>query len=87
MTLIDDFKTKYPKYWSVWCSAAAVLLSVLELLDLLGMLMPAFENVLPTGSFVAGSIFFTLCGMVARAIKQSNLNPVDPTEVSDAPAK
>lgn len=79
MQLIDDFKTKYPKYWSVWCGVASVVLSLLELLSTFGTALPVLDGVLPKGTFIAAAVFFNLCGLVARALKQSNLNPVDPS--------
>ena len=75
MTLIDDFKTKYPKYWSVWCHVAAAVLGVLGLLDQVGVLIPLFQDKLSPAMFFGLSILCTLAGLVARAIKQSNLNP------------
>jgi hypothetical protein len=75
MQLIDDFKTKYPRYWSVWLNFGAGLLSVLELCDRFGLLLPAFEGAVPPGTYVALSIGLTLAGLFARAIKQSSLNP------------
>jgi predicted Na+-dependent transporter len=85
-TLIDDFKTKYPKYWSVWCNVAAGILSVFGLLDYFGVMLPLFETRLSPAVYVGLSIICTLAGLFARAIKQSSLNPVD-AEVADAPAK
>lgn len=74
-TLIDDFKTKYPRYWSVWCTIAAVLLSALELLDRLNMMLPLLEDVVPPGTYVGLAIAFKLASLIARAIKQSSLAP------------
>lgn len=86
MMLIDDFKTKYPRYWSVWCNVAAGLISVLGLLDFFGVLLPLFETRLSPALYVGATFICTLAGLVARAIKQSPLNPTD-TEAANAPTK
>ncbi len=75
MELITDFKKKYPRYWSVWLNVGAALLSVLELMGQFDAILPSFQDSVPPGTFVALSIVFTLAGLVARAIKQSSLNP------------
>jgi hypothetical protein len=75
MQLIDDLKTKYPRYWSVWCHVAAALLGVLGLADQLGVVLPLFQDKLSPVMFFGLSILCTLAGLVARAIKQSSLNP------------
>lgn len=83
MELIADFKKKYPRYWSVWLNVGAALLSILELLGNFGTILPSLQDSVPPGTFVALSIAFTLAGLVARAIKQSSLNP-EPEEESRA---
>ena len=75
MQLIDDFKTKYPRYWSVWLNFGAGLLQVLALLEALGMLLPSLQGAVPVWFYVTMSILCTLAGLIARAIKQSGLNP------------
>lgn len=82
MQLIDDFKRKYPKYWSVWLHFAAGLLSALEILDRLGLVLPLLDGMVPPGTFVALSLLFTVAGLIARALKQSGLVDEAPQEPS-----
>ena len=74
MMLIDDFKTKYPKYWSVWLGFLSAVLSVLEVLNALGVVLPSLEGVLQPGTFAALSAASAFAGLVARAIKQTDLH-------------
>lgn len=74
MELIDDFKRQYPRYWSVWLGFISAVLSFLEVMNALGVAVPAFEGLLPPGSYAALSAASALAGLIARAIKQSGLN-------------
>lgn len=76
MELIDDFKKRYPRYWSVWLNSAAAVLALLELLEQIGAALPALQGQLPAGTFAALSFAFTIAGLIARALKQSKLVPV-----------
>lgn len=72
--LIDDFKKRFPKYWSVWLAFLSMLSSVLEVVNAFGVVLPAFEATLPPGTFSMLSAVFAVCGIVARAIKQKSLS-------------
>lgn len=86
MQLIPDFKTKYPKYWSVWCSVAGIMLNVFAVLEYAGMLLPIFETRLPPLPFFIASIVCAFAAALSRALKQPGLAPTE-AEAADAPAK
>ena len=67
MRLIPDFKSKFPKLWSVRLGVVAGLLSGVE------VVLPFFESSMPRGWFALASFFFTVAAVVARAIAQPKL--------------
>ena len=73
MMLIDDWKRKYPKFWSVWFGASSVVLSGLEVVNALGYILPAMESRFAPGTFAVLSAVAALAGIIARAIKQEGL--------------
>lgn len=69
--LIDDFRTKYFKFWSTRLHAIASVCSALEILNTLGPLFfPALEHFVPPGVMAAISFVFIMFGMLARGMKQ-----------------
>jgi Kef-type K+ transport system membrane component KefB len=71
MELIDDFKTKFPKLWSVRAQVVALLMSSLEMINLFGnLVLPFFETKLPPGLFLGLAVAANVAGIVLRGIKQ-----------------
>jgi hypothetical protein len=68
MTLIPDFKQKFPKLWSVRLGALAGLLSGIE------VVLPFFETSIPKGWFAIASFIAAVAGVIARAVVQKELH-------------
>lgn len=71
MTLIEDWKTKWHKLWSIRLALLSALFGVLELV------LPALQDTIPRGWFAALSIVSALWGAYARLVPQPKLS-IDP---------
>lgn len=71
MTLIDDFKTKFPKLWSVRLNVLSVLLQICEVFNTFGpIFVPSLEPLVHPGIFAIIGILLGCSSLIARAIKQ-----------------
>ena len=68
MRLIDGWKQKFPKLWSVRLTLLAPLLGVAELT------LPLFQTFIPTMTFAIMSVIASLAAAVARIIAQPALH-------------
>lgn len=68
MQLIDDWKKKAPKLWSIRLGLLAGLLSGAE------VVLPLFAEAIPRGWFAVGSFVLTVAAVVARIVAQPKLH-------------
>ena len=67
MTLIDDWKQKFPKLWSVRLALLSALLGVAELT------LPLFQSFIPPMTFAVLSVSASLAAAIARIVAQPAL--------------
>lgn len=67
MTLIDDWKQKFPKLWSVRLALLSALLGVAELT------LPLFQSFIPPMTFAVLSVAASLAAAIARIVAQPAL--------------
>lgn len=68
MQLIDDWKKKAPKLWSIRLGLLAGLLSGAE------VVLPLFADLAPRGWFAVASFVLTVAALVARLVAQPKLH-------------
>lgn len=68
MKLIDDWKQKFPKLWSVRLALLSALLGVAE------MTLPLFQTFVPPMTFALLSVAASLSAAVARIVAQPALH-------------
>lgn len=71
MKLIDDWKKKAPKMWSIRLGLVAAVFSGLE------GIVPLFQDVIPRGVFASISFVVTVGAIVSRLIAQPELHKDD----------
>lgn len=72
MTLIEDWKKKFPKLWSVRLAILSAVLGVLE------MTLPMFQTLIPPLTFGILSVVTGIAAAVARLIAQPKLRDGNP---------
>lgn len=80
MTLIDDWKEVLTKAWSLKFGAAGFVFGALNALTELGVTLPYLERWLPPKTFLLLSAACAVAALIARLLKQANLQP----EATDA---
>lgn len=68
MNLIDNWKQKALKLWSIRLGLIAALLSGVE------VILPMFADEIPRGVFAIASFITTVAAMVARLVSQPKLH-------------
>lgn len=71
MRLIDDFRSVFPRLWSVRLAILAGILSGIE------VILPLFSDAMPRGRFAIASFVVTMASIVARAIAQPSIHQKD----------
>jgi hypothetical protein len=76
MKLIPDWKKVVTKAWSFHLMA---LVSILNILELLELVLPAMDGILPVapGTFTALSLAVSVLAKIARLIKQKSVSGED----------
>jgi uncharacterized membrane protein HdeD (DUF308 family) len=68
MKLIDGWKAKFPKLWSVRLAILSAILGVAELT------LPLFQTFIPPMTFAVLSVVASLAAAVARIVAQPSLH-------------
>ena len=76
MRLIDDWKRKVTKLWSIRLGLLAAFLSGLE------AIVPLFADAFPRGAFAAMSFATTVAAMIARLVAQPSLHDTEKADKS-----
>jgi uncharacterized membrane protein len=68
MDLIEDWKRKFPKLWSVRLALLAAVLSTVE------VILPMFQEFIPRGPFAIVAAVVAIGAAVARVVAQPSLH-------------
>lgn len=76
MRLIDDWKKKVTKLWSIRLGLLAALLSGLE------VIIPLFADAFQRGTFAIMSFAATVAAMIARLVAQPSIHDTEKSDKS-----